>query len=119
MNRVLPTQPFFHEDDMKILVTGASGFIGGWLLKALHKTSHETATLIRATTPEETWSTFINTESIFLDEKEPELLAETLAGFRQDVVIHMASYFVAENQPKDVSRLIEGNIDFPTRLLEA
>ena len=86
---------------MKLLVTGASGFIGKNLLERLTKEGHEVAILDRS----------FNNDVV--------KMTEFMTTQKFDGVIHLASLFIVQHKPEDVKNLIESNILFPTSALEA
>lgn len=101
---------------MKILVTGATGFIGKNLVAKLIDNGHDTYALVRENSDTSCidksvkvypYNGDINTLSKFFKEK------------KFDGVIHLASHFLAAHNPDDVSSLITSNIQFGTELLEA
>jgi nucleoside-diphosphate-sugar epimerase len=46
-------------------------------------------------------------------------LVRALEAAQPEVVVHVASLFLAQHKTEDVSRLIEANLNFPTQLLQA
>jgi len=101
---------------MKILVTGATGFIGQNLTKSLLKTGYKVYVLVRK-----------NSDTTKLDYKlkvfeYDENIYNLINFFVQenfDGVIHLASLFLSEHLSKDISELINSNIKFGTEVLEA
>jgi nucleoside-diphosphate-sugar epimerase len=104
---------------VKIALTGASGFVGGWLTRALLNEEHDILFLHRRserfTSRREN---FPNAQFLATDESV-ESLAAGLKEFRPDAVIHLASLFISEHKPSDVLPLIQSNLTFPIQLLEA
>jgi CDP-3, 6-dideoxy-D-glycero-L-glycero-4-hexulose-4-reductase len=84
---------------MKFVLTGATGFVGAHLHKYLQAQGHLVATIGRG---------FSQSEMI-----------KTLQETKPDVVIHLASCFIAEHKSSDVDNLIQSNILFGSQLLEA
>jgi CDP-paratose synthetase len=86
---------------MKLLLTGATGFIGTNLEARLKKDGHEVLTIGRS---------FNNNvqEIVAFMNKE-----------KFDGVIHLASLFLAAHKPEDIKNLIESNVLFPTTVLES
>ena len=58
-------------------------------------------------------------ESIHIYDGSYESLLKAIEHSRPDVVFHLASHFVAEHRMADINPLLEGNLCFGTRLLEA
>jgi nucleoside-diphosphate-sugar epimerase len=82
--------------ERRALVTGATGFLGGHLARRLTGDGWTVHLLGRG-----------------------EDAAEAVRRARPDAVFHLASYFKAVHEPADVAPLIEANVAFGARLLEA
>lgn len=101
---------------MKILVTGATGFIGQNLVKVLLKKNYEIHCIVRA---DSNTSNISQKVTIF---KYDENIGSLIAYFNEqkfDGVIHLASLFLASHTKNDISNLVSSNIKFGTELLEA
>jgi len=96
---------------MKILVTGASGFIGRQFCQ-YYNSQFEITALVR--NPADFNITGVNVCNY---DGHYDSIYKALDGI--DVVIHLATYYVAEHQEKDVLPLVNANITFGTLLLEA
>ncbi len=101
---------------MKVLVTGATGFIGQNLVKVLLAHGFEVHVIIRESSNRnniDSGITFFRYSGVIED-----LIAytqkESFSG-----IIHLASLFLATHTPKDISTLINSNVTFGTELLEA
>lgn len=102
---------------MKILVSGATGFIGKYLTKRLVLEGHEVWAIVRPSTNTDVQRAQKIQPFIFngsVDELMAFMKKEQFHG-----VIHLASLFLAQHQATDVKGLIESNILFSTELLEA
>jgi CDP-paratose synthetase len=86
---------------MKLLLTGATGFIGTNLQSRLQKDGHDVMTLGRSFNNNAQEITAFMTKEKF------------------DGVIHLASLFLAQHKPEDIKNLIESNVLFPTTVLES
>jgi nucleoside-diphosphate-sugar epimerase len=84
---------------MNIAMTGATGFVGRGLKTELERLGHSVFPIGRGISA--------------------VTLAESLSSWKIDVVVHLASLFIAEHKPEQVAPLIESNILFGTELLEA
>lgn len=84
---------------LNIAMTGATGFVGRGLKAWLEHKGHRVHAIGRGISA--------------------GTLAQDLATWKTDVVVHLASLFIAEHKPEQISDLIESNIHFGTELLEA
>jgi nucleoside-diphosphate-sugar epimerase len=98
---------------MKVLVTGATGFIGGRIAEMLLENDHEVIAMVRATS---------NTEGLpkKIEIKEADLfdvesLEEAVKGV--DAVIHCAAYF--DFYPSDEELMFKVNIEGTRNLMNA
>lgn len=100
---------------MKLLVSGATGFIGSNLIKRLSNDGHTIHVLVRpASSPEK------------IDYAIPFTLTDSINDLiaymeqeKFDGVVHLASLFLAQHKPEDIRNLIDSNVLFSTTLLEA
>jgi len=91
---------------MKLLLTGATGFIGKALSTRLLSNGHSLVASVRHSTD----------PSFLLEHKS---LAEFLITERIEGIIHLASLYRKDHSLDDIPALLESNIAFPARLLEA
>ena len=80
---------------MKMLVTGAAGFIGAYVIHELLRREHRVLALVRASAPDR-WSQLDNLEIMRVDLREPRFLDLREKGI--DVVLHLAA---ATQGPRD------------------
>lgn len=101
---------------MKILVTGATGFIGRNLVKLLLEQNYNIHCIIR----ENSNISKIDTKvQIFEYDENIDSLIQYFKSKKFDGVIHLASLFLVSHTKNDISNLISSNIKFGTELLEA
>ncbi|MHA2080470.1 MAG: NAD-dependent epimerase/dehydratase family protein [Candidatus Thorarchaeota archaeon] len=98
---------------VKILVTGASGFLGGRVISKLLETDHEVVALVRETSNTEGLPR--NIEIRVADLFDIPSLENAVQGV--DVVIHFAAYF--DFYPIDEDLMFEVNVEGTTNLMNA
>lgn len=98
----------------RILVTGATGFIGKGILPRLVALGHDVVCLVRpnGSRPDPA----ISFVEIPVGVRE---LALELDRIRPDIVVHLASLFLASHTPEQAEELVSSNIAYPARLLES
>ena len=101
---------------MKILVTGANGFIGQNLVKVLLDKNYEVHCIVRV---DSNTSNISQNITIFKYDQNIDGLIEYFNEQKFDGLIHLASLFLATHTKNDISNLIFSNIKFGTELLEA
>ena len=104
-----------HLFEMKIFVTGASGFIGKNLIRILQKEGHELTINIRIGSPSPTGED-INAYSLGRGKLEEDI--EFFIDESFDGVIHLASLYLANHKSEDVGHLVDSNLKFGTIVLE-
>ncbi len=101
---------------MKILVTGATGFIGQNLVKVLLDKNYEIHCIVRA---DSNTSNISQKVTIFKYDENIGSLIDYFNEQKFDGVIHLASLFLASHTQDDISNLISSNVKFGVELLEA
>ena len=96
---------------MRVLVTGASGFIGGVLCEELLRREHGVSALVRRPGSEPP-----GTRAVVADLGDGERLAQTLAAERPDCVMHLAAEIASQRSAR---KLQEVNVHGTERLLDA
>src|SRR5438270_3023638 len=96
---------------MRILVTGASGFIGRTLCPRLLEHGHHVSALVRHDGSEPP-----GTSPVAGDLSDGERLAEALAVSRPDRVIHLAAEIASQRDARKVHAV---NVDGAKRLIDA
>lgn len=102
----------------KVLITGGTGFVGSHLTKRLLELDIEVHLIVRETSKINNLENLKNINIHFYDEKI-ETMIYILKKVSPDIVIHLASLFIAEHSSNHVDSLIKSNILFGTHLLEA
>lgn len=102
---------------MNILVTGSTGFVGRYLVSKLIFEKHQILELTRDLHV----STQLygnNTQKHLIDDDQ-NTFAEVVEVFKPDVVIHLASYLTSQDDYSALNKLLDSNITFFCRLLDA
>lgn len=102
---------------MKLIITGANGFIGRHLCKRLQVEGWSFVCLVR---PKSVRTFFVeNGIPTIQMEGDASVLAEAFRREGATGVVHLASHFVAEHQEKDLGPLVLSNVLFGTQVLDA
>lgn len=104
---------------MKVLLTGATGFIGSQLALRLVAQGHELAIVVRPQSKLDTLTAAVPRIQVHVYDGSYASLLKALQAAQPEVVIHVASLFLAQHEPEDVARLIYSNLNFPTQVLQA
>lgn len=100
------------------LVTGATGYIGSYLVKKLIDSGWQVDVIKRRTSNMEKLNHVANIIRTFNYDGTIDSLIDAL-GNKPDVVFHLATHFIGRHETKDVTGLFESNILFGANLLEA
>lgn len=103
----------------KIFVTGATGFIGSNLVKALVEKEYEVYVLVKKNSNMMLIENVKDKIHIFEYEEDIQSLIEYFEKVSPDLVIHLASLFLSDHKTEDVENLIKSNILLGTQILEA
>jgi len=103
----------------RALVTGATGFIGSRLAASLSRRGWEVHALARPSSDLSPLDRAGGEVEVHRHDGTVPGMSRVLERTRPDVVFHLASLFLARHRPEDVEPLVESNIAFPARLLEA
>lgn len=103
----------------KVIVTGATGFVGSNLVKYLLKKEFQIAVVVREDSNLSNLDGVINDIEIFKYNNVIENLIDFFKDFKPTQVFHLASNFIAEHESNQVDSLIKSNITFGLHMLEA
>jgi nucleoside-diphosphate-sugar epimerase len=99
-----------------IFLTGATGFIGRNLARTL--ADRDLHVLVRPGSHVDSLSSCRNI-TFYTHDSTTQGLVNALERSKPDLVIHLATYFVAEHTSGDLEQLVMGNVLLGTQLLEA
>lgn len=104
---------------MRLLITGASGFVGAKVLELALASGHTVAATVRPASPAHRLTPFVGRfERIACDLNDRAALNEGVARFRPEAIVHLAWTGVANAARFDQSQ-ISANIDAACALVEA
>jgi nucleoside-diphosphate-sugar epimerase len=104
---------------MRILVTGATGFVGGHLVKRLLGERHEVHVVVRPSTDLDAFGDDLHKLVSHRHNATTKSMIELIKSAQPDAVIHVASLFLGEHKPENVDDLIRSNVLLSTQLAEA
>lgn len=103
----------------KVLITGATGFIGFNLVKKMITLGFEIHIVVRKTSKIDELKLLDDRIYIYVYYGNIESMIKILTQSSPDLVIHLASLFIAEHSSSDVDNLMFSNLILGTHLLEA
>lgn len=101
---------------MRILLTGATGYIGGRVAERLIEEGHEVYCVVRHTSKVEELQQYA--EHIIAFQENIQLYS-IMAQAKPELVIHIAGKFCGQHSASNIEQMLESNITFPTILLDA
>jgi nucleoside-diphosphate-sugar epimerase len=104
---------------VKALVTGATGFLGSRLVRRLIADGHTVSVLSRGTSSYAQIQDLLAQLTIYTVDEHPDGFRRAVAAAAPDVVFHLATYYARDHRPDDLAALLEANIAFPLRLIDA
>jgi nucleoside-diphosphate-sugar epimerase len=102
---------------MRVLVTGATGYIGGRLTRRLISDGHEVSVLSLRPAADALQTT--TAHHAFRHHGDWESIHSAVAASRPEAVFHLAACQVLEPEPERIAGLVDGNVRFGALLLEA
>ncbi len=102
-----------------ILVTGATGFIGSHLVKRFIENGQNVHIIMRKTSQLSSLESVRDRINIHIHNGTTANMISILRKARPDCVIHLATLFLSNHKPNEITPLIQSNLLFGTQLLEA
>ncbi len=99
---------------MRVLITGASGFVGGWLASACAQRGDQVLGLSRSGTLDAA-----SGQGVALDLANAPGLTRLLAEFEPTVIFHLAALSHVGRSWQDPARTLDNNVNGSVNLLEA
>lgn len=103
-------------DRVSALVTGSTGFVGSHLLPRLIEDNWQVTVVVRSTS---STGELPEGVGVIVDSGDIDQLTADIAKVAPSVCFHLATNFVGVHTPADVQPMIEANVAFGGRLLEA
>jgi nucleoside-diphosphate-sugar epimerase len=105
---------------MKILITGANGFVGSHVLESLLEDCvNEIAITLRSTSNISRIESYIEDNKIVVFNINKESIDDIITKFRPEIIIHLSVYYKKKHNFADIDEMINSNITFPTKILES
>lgn len=108
--------------DRPVFVTGATGLVGGWLVRRLLEARADVVCLVRDWVPQSELvrgGLLEQVKTVRGDVRERELLERTLGEYEIDTVIHLAAQTIVTIANRNPVSTLETNIQGTWNLLEA
>lgn len=102
---------------MKVLITGSTGFVGRHLVPKLLNKGHEILEL--TIEPQLSAQLYGDSTRKYLITNDQQGLTESIESFKPDIVIHLASFLTSADDYQTQTKLLNTNILFFCRLLDA
>lgn len=108
--------------DRPVLVTGASGLLGSWLVPALQARGARVVVLVRDIVPDallQTSEAGRLAVSVFGDARDGRLVERVLAEYEIDAVFHLAAQTIVEHALRDPVNTLRSNVEATWEVLDA
>lgn len=103
----------------RALVTGATGFIGSNLVRTLIDTGWQVHALVRSGSVLDSLEDVQERFTFQVYDGSAESMLALMRACRPDMVFHLASLYISEHRPHEITPLIESNITLGSHLAEA
>lgn len=104
----------------KVLITGATGFIGSHLTRRLIKEGFEVGIIKRENSDIWRIRDFLDKIRVYdSDLQDINKIHKAVSNFSPDAIFHLATYYAVEHKPKEVPIMVNTNVLGTINLLEA
>ena len=103
----------------RVLISGGAGFVGSHLIRACINQGWQVGVLYLPEAGLDQIVQFLPQINTFAVDQTTESVFSAVEKFKPDVVIHLASIFLAKHTSADIQRLIQSNITYGTQILDA
>lgn len=102
---------------MNVIITGSTGFVGRHLVTKLIFEKCQILELTRSI--DVSTQLYGDNTKKFLIDDDQEALVKTIEEFKPDIIIHLASFLTSSDDYNSLNKLLDSNISFFCRLLDA
>lgn len=102
----------------RALITGVTGFLGGYVARCLLEDGWQVTAIVRASSQVNVLPVELR-ENIQFYNADRMKLPEIVQDAAPDVVFHLATYYTTVHTYEEIDRLVASNVAFGTKLLEA
>ena len=102
-----------------VLITGITCYIGCELARRLVADGVQVSGIVREDSNMERLSPFQSEVSLYLSDGTQSSLDLALGESKPDIIIHLAGCYVMDDTPEQEAEMVEANVDFGMRLLQA
>lgn len=108
------------DDPLKILITGANGFVGSHVLESLLENSeNKIAIMLRTTSDISRIKSHLESGEISIFYLDKEDIESIINSFKPEIVIHLATYYKKKHILEDIDEMFNSNITFPVKILDS
>lgn len=107
------------KNNRTVLVTGPTGFIGSHLIFQLALSGWDTHIIIRPNSDLSPLKEILSKITIHCHDGSTENMIDIMSKSKPDIVMHLASLFLANHSAQDIEPMIRSNITFGSQLVEA
>ena len=102
-----------------VLITGITCYIGSEIARRLVADGVEVSGIVREGSQLQRLSPFQDQLTLFKTDGSQGSVDDAVSKSNADVIIHLAGFYTWEHSPEQVAELIDANITFGTKILEA
>ncbi len=103
----------------RIFITGATGFIGSRLTKALLADGHRICALVRGGSYTSRLGAHECLAFFTGDVRDSEAVYRSVREFSPDIILHLVTYYAVEHKPVEIGVMVDTNVRGTVNLLEA
>lgn len=103
----------------KVLMTGATGYLGASIARHLQEREHSVSVIARQTSDLALVKSMTENLDLLFHDGSSQGMVNLLEQTSPDVVIHLASNFLSQHSTDTIAGLLESNVLFGTQLIDA